>query len=149
MNFKALQKRAKKTEKNDKGKFKKKKRFGKSLANKAPSMFLEILEKKLLARGGDYIEVDTYSVKASQYNHLNKEYNKKSIGERWNELEYKGNIIKVQRDLYSSFLIKNVKEDLKTIDNDKCSKDFDKFLKEHNKEMVRLSSKKNLSSMGI
>lgn len=40
MNYKGLQKRSKKTEKNDKGKFKKKKRFGKSLANKAPSMFL-------------------------------------------------------------------------------------------------------------
>ena len=33
MNYAGLQKRSKKTEKNDKGKFKKKKRFGKSLAN--------------------------------------------------------------------------------------------------------------------
>lgn len=36
MNFAGLQKRAMNTEKNDKGKFKRKKRFGKSLANKAP-----------------------------------------------------------------------------------------------------------------
>lgn len=36
MNFAGLQKRAKNTEKNEKGKFKRKKRYGKSLANKAP-----------------------------------------------------------------------------------------------------------------
>ncbi len=48
MNFSGLQKRSKKTELNEKGKFKRKKRFGKSLGNKAPSMFLEILERKLL-----------------------------------------------------------------------------------------------------
>jgi hypothetical protein len=47
MNFKGLQRRAKKTEKNDKGKFKKKKRFGKSLANKAPAMLLTIIDRKL------------------------------------------------------------------------------------------------------
>ena len=34
MNFAGLQKRAKNTEKNDKGKYKKKKRFGKSLDNR-------------------------------------------------------------------------------------------------------------------
>lgn len=71
MNFKGLQSRAKKTEKNEKGKFKKKKRFGKSLANKAPSMFLNILSNKLKVKGGLYFEINTYKVKASQYNHLN------------------------------------------------------------------------------
>ena len=40
MNFSGLAKRAKKTEKNDKGKFKRKKRFGKSIANKAPACCL-------------------------------------------------------------------------------------------------------------
>ena len=40
MNFSGLQKRAKNTEKNNKGKFKRKKRFGKSLANRAPAMLL-------------------------------------------------------------------------------------------------------------
>ena len=56
MNFKALQSRSKKTEKNDKGKFKKKKRFGKSLANKSPSKFLTILQNKLKAKGGLYFD---------------------------------------------------------------------------------------------
>lgn len=47
MNFKGLQKPTAKTETNDRGKFKKKKRFGKSLANKAPAMLLTIINRKL------------------------------------------------------------------------------------------------------
>lgn len=149
MNFKGLQSRAKKTEKNDKGKFKKKKRFGKSLANKAPSMFLTILENKLKSKGGKYLEVNTYKIKASQYNHLNQEYNKKKLSQRWNYFEYKGSNIKVQRDLYSAYLIKNVNDNLESIDNERCVIDFDKFLKYHNEEIERLNILDNLSSMGI
>lgn len=149
MNFKGLQSRSKRTEKNDKGRFKKKKRFGKSLANKAPSMFLTILENKLKTKGGKYLEVNTYKVKASQYNHLNQEYNKKKLSQRWNDFDYEGKKIKVQRDLYSAYLIKNVNDDLETIDNSKCIKDFEKFLKFHDKEIERLKTFKNLSSIGI
>ncbi|MBE1304080.1 transposase [Clostridium botulinum] len=150
MNYKALQKRSKSTEKNDKGKFKRKKRFGKSLANKAPSMFLAILQNKLKAKGGLYYKINTREVKASQYNHLNKEYNKKKLSQRWNYFNYAGKKIKVQRDLYSSYLIKNVNDDLKSINNELCIKDFNKFLKMHNKEILRLQGlKSNLSSMGI
>lgn len=140
MNFKALQKRSKKTEKNDKGKFKRKKRFGKSLLNKAPSMFVTLLEQKLEGIGGKLYKVNTREVKASQYNHLNQEYNKKKLSKRWNVLEYKGRNIKIQRDLYSAFLIKNVMGDLSTIDNDKCVKEFDRFLKLHDKEIGNLDN---------
>jgi hypothetical protein len=120
MNFKGLQSRAKKTETNDKGKFKKKKRFGKSIANKTPSMFLTILNNKLKSKGGTYLEVNTYKVKASQYNHLSREYNKKKLSQRWNYFDYDDKTIKVQRDMYSAFLIKNVNSDLETINNEKC-----------------------------
>jgi len=48
MNYSGLQKRAKKTTKNKDGKFNKKKRFGKSIANKAPAMLIEIIDKKLV-----------------------------------------------------------------------------------------------------
>jgi len=150
MCFKGLHKRAKETKNSETtGKFIRKKRFGKSIANKAPSLFLTILKRKLGARGGLYFEVDTYNVKASQYNHLNEEYNEKKLSQRWNFFEYKENKIKVQRDIYSSYLIKNVKKDLKTIDNEICVKGFEKFLKMHNKEIDRLSALKNLSSIGV
>jgi hypothetical protein len=150
MCFEGLQKRAKETKISEStGKFIRKKRFGKSLANKAPGMFLVILKNKILARGGLYLEVDTYSLKASQYNHLNEKYCEKKLSQRWNHFEYKGRKIKIQRDLYSSYLIKNVKQDLKTIDNESCVRGFEIFLKLHDKEIDRLSSSKNLSSIGI
>lgn len=112
-------------------------------------MFLTILSNKLKAKGGKYQEVNTHKVKASQYNHLNQEYNKKKLSQRWNYFEYEGINIKVQRDLYSAYLIKNVNEDLETIDNDKCIIDFDDFLKLHDREIERLQGLNNLSSMGI
>jgi len=150
MNFKALQKRAKKTTVNEKTmKINKKKRFGKSLANKAPSKFLTILANKLKAKGGKYFEINTREVRASQYNHLNYEYNKKKLSQRWNYFEYKGQLIKVQRDMYSGYLIKNVNIDLCSINNELCTRDFDRFLELHNKEILRLQSMNNLSSMGI
>jgi hypothetical protein len=64
-------------------------------------------------------------------------------------MEYKNEKIKIQRDIYSSYLIKNVKQDLKTIDNEMCVQNFEKFLKMHNKEIDRLSVLKNLSSIGV
>jgi hypothetical protein len=149
MNFKALQKKSKNTEKNEHGKFKRKKRFGKSLAKKAPAMFLTILENKLKAKGGLYYEVNTREVKASQYNHLDRKYNKKKLSKRWNYFNYNGTPIKVQRDMYSAYLIKNVNANLSSINNEQCTIDFDKFLKLHNKEVQRLQNQENLSSIGI
>lgn len=150
MNFKALQSRSKKTEKNDKGKFKKKKRFGKSLANKSPSKFLTILQNKLKAKGGLYFEINTREVKASQYNHLNRQYNKKKLSQRWNYFKYNNQDIKVQRDIYSAYLIKNVNEDLKSINQEQCKIDFNNFLELHDKEINRLEENdSNISSMGI
>lgn len=145
MNFKGLQARAKNTTFNEKtGKINKKKRFGKSLSNKAPSMFLTILKNKVESKGGKYIEVNTYKVKASQYNHLNQEYNKKKLSQRWNYFSD----IKVQRDLYSAYLLKNV-DGLEIINNDKCNKDFNIFMEYHNEEIYRLKGLDNLSSIGI
>ncbi|MGH4122062.1 MAG: hypothetical protein ACREV6_03905 [Clostridium sp.] len=150
MNFKGLQKRAKNTTINEKtGKTNKKKRFGKSLANKAPSKFLEILENKLRAKGGKYTEINTKKVKASQYNHLNQQYNKKKLSQRWNYFEYNGQQLKVHRDIYSAYLIKNVNDDLCSIHLDNCNKGFNKFLELHNKEIERLQGLDNLSSIGI
>jgi len=145
MNYKGLQKRAKKTEKNDNGKFKKKKRFGKSLANKAPSMLLTIIDRKLRYYGKTLNKIDTYSVKASQYNHMTQQCTKKKLSQRWNYFED----IKVQRDMYSAFLIMNVENDLKGINQIKCNERFDEFLKLHNLEVERLTGRKNLSSIAM
>lgn len=145
MNYKGLQKRSSKTEKNDNGKFKKKKRFGKSLANKAPSMLLAIIDRKLKYFDKQLIKIDTWNVKASQYNHFDGSYNKKKLSDRWNDF----NGIKIQRDMYSAFLIMNVNDDLKSINNDKCNDRFENFYRLHNLEVNRLIGNKNLSSIAI
>lgn len=136
MNFKGLQRRSKKTEKNAKGRFKKKKRFGKSLANKAPAKLLTLIDNKLKFFGSHLIKVNTREVKASQYNHIDEQYKKKKLSNRWNDL----NGIKVQRDMYSAFLIKHVDNDLKTINKQDCDNDFEQFLALHNLEVQRLTT---------
>ena len=82
MNFAGLQKKSSKTEKNDSGKFKRKKRFAKSLANKAPSMLMTIINRKLAYYGLKLIEINTFKAKASQFNHMTGEYHKKSLSQR-------------------------------------------------------------------
>lgn len=145
MNFAGLQRRVKKTEKNDKGKFKRKKRFGKSLANKAPSMLLTIINRKLGYYDEQLIKIDTSKAKASQFNHFDGTYTKKSLSQRWNNFDG----VKIQRDLYSAFLIMNIADDLKSFDIDKCNDRFENFYRLHNLEVDRLTGKNNLSSIAI
>lgn len=145
MNFAGLQKRAKKTEKNDKGRFKRKKRFGKSLANKAPSMLLTIIDRKLRYYGKKLIEINTSEARASQFNHFDGTYKKKSLSQRWNDFDG----LKIQRDMYSAFLIMNINDNLKSFNIDKCNERFENFYRLHNLEVERLKGKKNLSSIAI
>lgn len=145
MNFAGLQKRSTKTEKNDKGKFKKKKRFGKSIANRAPAMLMTIIDRKLKYFNSMLIEINTYKARASQFNHFDERYRKKKLSQRWNNFDG----IKVQRDLYAAFLIMNVNNDLESFDIYKCKKRFDNFKRLHDIEVNRLRGNKNLSSIAI
>lgn len=152
MNYQGLQKRAKDTTVNEKtGRINKKKRFGKSLANKAPSMFLTMLDNKLKWNDTQLFKIDTYRIKASQYNHFTDEYNKKNLNDRWNIFNISNEEIKIQRDLYSAFLIMNVKDNLKEIDRELCFNEFSNFKILHDKEInrIRNSDSKLISSMGI
>lgn len=153
MNFKALTKRAKfkeGEEKNKKGKNKRKKRYGKSVGNKAPARFLTILNTKLQYQGKSLNKVNTYTFKASQYHHDKDEYIKNSLNTRNKEIAEN----KIQRDLYSAFLLMNANDDLQTTNRELCIKEFDNFIKNHNLEIARLTQLKKdgikfPSSMGI
>ncbi|MGG3998423.1 RNA-guided endonuclease TnpB family protein, partial [Anoxybacillus kestanbolensis] len=146
MNFRALQAKAKETKVDANGKYKKKKRFGKSIANRAPSLFLNILNQKLQYEGYSLQYIDTFRVKASQYDHQNDEYNKKTLSQRWHEVDGR----RVQRDLYSAFLIMNVKDNRKEIDRHKCLERWDQFIRLHDEEIKRLHLHPCVvSSMGI
>ena len=108
-------------------------------------MLLKIINRKLNYFGEKLIEINTFEAKASQFNHFDKTYTKKSLSQRWNDF----NGIKVQRDMYSTFLIMNIGEDLKSFDIDKCNERFENFYRLHNLEVKRLIGQKNLSSIGI
>lgn len=152
MNYKGLQKRSHKTTVNKKtGKFNKKKRFGKSLANKAPSMFLTILANKLKRHGKILLKIDTFKIKASQYNHIKDEYIKKELSERWNVFNINNEEIKIQRDLYSAFIIMCTEDNLKETNRKLCNKEFKNFKKLHNIEIIRIKNSNNkiISSMGM
>ena len=94
-------KRAKKTTVNSKGRFNKKKRFGKSIKNRCPSGFQTTVEKKFKVTADDYI--------------------KKKLSDRLYRLR-DGTL--VQRDWYSSFLLYCYDYRTQDIDKDKCITDF-------------------------
>lgn len=146
MNIAGLSKKAKKTEISEKtGKYKRKKRFGKSIGNRAPAMILSIIDRKLHDHDKELIRINTWKARASQYDHYTGEFKKKALSKRWNVINSK----KVQRDLYSAYLIKNINDDLEIFNNQKCNECFDKFIKMHDKEIQRLKGQNNLSCIGI
>ena len=114
-------------------KFKRKKRFGKSLQCRSPGLFLEILERKCLQHGFQMLEADTEAFKAGQYNHIEDTYAKKRLGDRWNCFQYNGKDVKIQRDLYSAFLIKNADSSLRHADREKCVDGFGRFMEMHDR----------------
>lgn len=138
MNFKALQKRVKKTEISEKtGKYKNKKRFGKTIARRSPAAFVSILSRKVTALGGTFIKVKTSSFKASQYDHKADKYKKKALKERWHRFD---DDTKVQRDLYSAFLLMN--SDLLGLKSDRatCLNTFVQFIKLHEEEIKKIEN---------
>ena len=138
MVYHALQRRAKKTERSDtlsvvkdnKGrerkvrKYKKKKRFGRTLNNRSPSLFLQILQRKCQIYGCVYTEIDTQAFKASQYDHVKDTYQKIPLKQRFKEIGGQ----QVQRDLYSAFLIRNTDDNLKAPNRELCSQKFNDFV---------------------
>lgn len=152
MNFAGLAKRSTKpTEYKENGKCKKKKRFGKSIGNRAPFLLLTILNNKLFYSNKHLNKINTQKCKASQFNHITQAYTKKSLSQRWNYI----NDVPVQRDLYSAFLISNTDESLDGFDINLCNSKYDNFLKLHNlkiqelRQQKLLTNKKFLSCMGI
>lgn len=146
MNWKALQKRAKKTEKEEKEtivqnkngdkrtihKYKRKKRLGKSCRTRAPAMLETILRRKTKQHGGTYTLIDTRSIKPSQYDHVSGKFIKtdariKTIGD-----------VEVQRDLYAAFIGYCTKEDGKTFDKKKADKLFKHFVTMQNELIEKM-----------
>ena len=127
MDYRALMKRAKEPTVNKNGRFNRKKRYGKSIGYHAPAMLIAIVKQKAPQEGGALYEVDTFKFRASQYNHVNDTYIKKTRDERTTFVA--GQL--VQRDLYSAFLLKNSQPTRNETDRTKCSATFDTFMAHH------------------
>ena len=152
MDYAALAKRSSKTERQDKptdvvqkdgtvktvNKFKRKKRFGRSMNRRSPSRFLSELKRKAESFGGTYVEVNTQAFKASQYNHVTDECVKVPLSQRFKLI---GND-NVQRDLHSAFLIKNTDSTFEHPDRDKCICEFESFVAVHNKTINYMKESK-------
>ena len=137
MNYKGLQKKSSKTERQDKEfvvtdktgrkcsirKFKRRKRFGGSILKHAPSGFLSTIKRKVIATCGIVIDVSASKLKASQYNHASDSYEKVSLSDREKIID--GHM--VQRDCYSSFVIFYATDDNEP-DRKGCLNGFEKFL---------------------
>ena len=149
MSYKGLQRRSKKLERSEKlsevkqkdgstkliHKYKQTKRFGKSLNDRAPAKFLEILKRKAQLYGGDVININTREFKASQYDHTADTYEKKKLSDRIYPLS-DGTM--VQRDLYSAFLMKNTDDTLNKPDKEKCIYGFEKFVTMQDELITRM-----------
>ena len=134
MNFKALQKRKKETTRSKTGKYYRKGRFGRSIKSHAPAMLISIINRKLSYQGLEVHKVNTKTFRASQYNHVTDEYVKKKLGNRSTLIGK----IKIQRDLYSAFLLMNSTSDLLQTDRNRCMETFNRFVTLHNRYMENL-----------
>lgn len=165
MDYRALTRKAKKTEISEKtGRYKRKKRFGKSIANKAPSMLIALLDQKCKSLNLEGVKKVDTAVKASQYNHQTDECKAKELKERWNIIP---DGERIQRDLYSAFLLQHCKRGLpeynrkklqetfgnelyRVFDRETLQRDYPKFVEYHRKTIQRLSAlPKTIASMGI
>ena len=117
-----------------------KKRFGKSVNNNAPGIFIRKMEEKLSYFGKELIKINPFKTKASQFNHISQEFKKCSLEVRSKKL-IQG--IVVQRDLYSAFLIKNV-ENLSEYNMEKINGQFNEFYEKQLKEVERIKNEGSL-----
>jgi len=82
------------------------KNYGKSVKNRAPGMFMEILRRKAENAGGSVVEFSTRTTKLSQYCHKCGKYTKKPLSQRVHTCCF----LFIQRDIYSAFLAGSVVE---------------------------------------
>jgi transposase len=140
--------RAKETKVNEKtGKTQKKKRFGKSVANHAPSMFVSILENKVKSLGGEVVKVDTKNA-ASQYDFTDGSFTKHELKERSVTLS-NGDIH--QRDMLAAFNLQHLKYDeaeAKQYDTEAMTADYERFCQLEQEEIQRYKNKEKRDDRG-
>ena len=140
--------RAKETKVSEKtGKIQKKKRFGKSVANHAPSMFVSILENKVKSLGGEVVKVDTKNA-ASQYDFTDNSFTKHELKERNVTLS---NGDTHQRDMLAAFNLQHLKyneAETKQYDTEAMAADYERFCQLEQEEIQRYKNKEKKDDRG-
>ena len=140
--------RAKETKVNENtGKIQKKKRFGKSVANHAPSMFVSILENKVKSLGGEVVKVDTKNA-ASQYDFTDNSFTKHELKERNVTLS---NGDTHQRDMLAAFNLQHLKyneTEAKQYDTEAMVADYERFCQLEQEEIQRYKNKEKKDDKG-
>lgn len=128
--------RAKETKVNKAGRIQSKKRYGKSVANHAPSMFVTILENKVKSLGGTFVKADVKNA-ASQFDFTSGEFTKHEVGERAVTLS---NGDKHQRDMLAAFNLQHLNienGELKEYDIKQMESDYPNFCAQERDELNR------------
>lgn len=128
--------RAKETKVNKAGRIQSKKRYGKSVANHAPSMFVTILENKVKSLGGTFVKADVKN-SASQFDFTSGEFTKHEIGERSVTLS---NGDKHQRDMLAAFNLQHLNVEngeLKEYNIKQMESDYPNFCAQEREELNR------------
>lgn len=94
------------------------------MAGTVPEEFLRILEYKLFQQEKQLHRILPLLVKASGFNHHTGTCQKMSLKKSWRIVHGQ----KVEKNLYSAFLLSNLAEDMQSYDLERCSERFTKFL---------------------
>lgn len=141
----AWAKKSRETKVKRNGKFASKKRYGKSIANRAPSMFITILENKVKSLGGTLKKIDIKNA-ASQFDFTNGECTKHKLNERRVTLSNGDTHL---RDTMAAFNLQHFGDD--KYDTDTMNSDYAKFSRNEEIEIERhkRSGKKICKNFGI
>lgn len=132
----AWARKATKTEKNKNGRYRSKKRYGKSIANHAPALFISILKRKVISLGGQFHEVDVRNA-ATQFDFTNGMFTKHEVNERNITLS---NGCTHQRDMLSAFNLQHLRlksNEIKDYDIEQMCADYPIFCKLEAEERER------------
>lgn len=124
------------------------KKWGRSINFRAPSLFINILNRKAENAGGKVEFINTRRTKLSQMCHNCEKAEKKTLKTRWHVCSCG---IIAQRDLYSAFLAKHTKDDI--LDISQCKKNWPSANRLLEQAISRLKQtaigKKKLASFGL
>lgn len=109
---------------------------GAYMAGTAPGEFLRILDYKLSQQEKQLHRILPFVVKASGFNHHTGTYQKMPLKKSWRVVDGQ----KVEKNLYSAFLLSNIAEDMQSFDLEKCMENYPKFLKVQKERLQTLAS---------